>query len=1178
MTLHVNIGAYQPGYAFSRDINLLYKNPSMSVDDDPIATQLIGTHVSGDYWIYSITIVSPLPFADNCGYGCRFTDDTTTSVNIFNGNYFNTDVNNRLANRYFPSYRMDPRSPLCDLVWHADLSESMSLVSNSYDGVYGDSFETDFSNHNIYPNWVDSEDDYHTPTGDYTVAMIDLIDRLRSSMRDLYGYDKLLMTNWARHPAYDDAMTIMDGALIEDFAADWEDYGDDTGSIYSEQEWYRKINDAIEMVQNSTMPIYLLAESTVNRYSDRIWALASYFLVSDVTDRVHISARELYNYLRPISMPPGITNDDRDWAYYPEFQLNMGQPESSYDPFLNLSAYTVAAEKNLTCSVPPGLPGIANDGQIHRRIFENGTIILNSAYCRNSSPDWDYVVNDSCTYELVFDDKHILEGGRFYTEYREPGDIITLQDGNAHIFMEMACASPLLDASFTTTIYTNADNQRLHAHATSWNGDPMWFEVDAEALGLGSQMILSAGPVLYESEPFTCSAAAGTYPLPVYIRDDSGYALYDTLVVEVEESPELVAKYVNKSTSVVDLNYPGIPYSEITLDYDNDDREDLLITLQSSSPRLFRNAEDGLNGVPEFEPIPNAFDNTINNLLSARGSAAADYNNDGHIDLFIAHETHPMLLRNRGPNTTPRFVNDGLSLTYQVIENEQTVTHYTLEKSWAGTWGDMNNDGLVDLLVTRADAAGATKLQGTHTHHPFVLLLNQSTSNQTAFGMMSQLFGGNEAPPITASSASWVDIDADGWLDLFLPSLGDPADTRLYHRTAPPYYTDEFTSRFPGVELVGVDAAVWADLNRDGLPDMISTERGGDRLRLFMNDPANPGHFVDCSAWADATGPATDLRPVDFDLDGWTDLVAVADETTTQPGVHLLRNTGDVRLPGGFPYFKDVSSEAGFTAESERVSGMAAADFLNDGDVDFLLGRERAHNTYYFSAVNADGVTEPPSSHWLGIRLNAASAANNSSGIGAVVTVEAGGASTTQVVDGGSGLGGQQSAALRFGLGDVSSGVMVRTRWPGGFEQIFENVTVDSEVTIQDETDPTVIESSLVANVYYIPNNTLTWVLTWDTAYSYAPDCDRVLIAAPGLAPITYAPSSAGVIATSGSKSGGGYWHRFQISGVKCDGGNYAYSVVSDTHAPQFTEHTTASGNFMSYFCTHGGGEPNVEE
>lgn len=643
-------------------------------------------------------------------------------------------------------------------------------------------------------------------------------------------------------------------------------------------------------------------------------------------------------------------------------------------------------------------------------------------------------------------------------------------------------------------------------------------------------------------------------------------------------SEPVTAKYVNKSTSVVGLDYPGIPYSEITLDYDNDGREDLLVTLQAGPPRLYRNAEDGNNGVPEYAPIQDAFDEDINDLLSARGCAAADYNNDGYVDLFIAHETHPMLLRNRGPNTTPRFANDGPSLNYQVIEDGQTVTHYYLEKSWAGTWGDMNNDGLVDLLVTRADAAGATKLQGTHLHRPFVLLLNQSTSSQTAFALMAQLFNGNETPPITASSASWADIDADGWLDLFLPSLGDPADTRLYHRTAPPYYADEFAARFPGVELGGVDAAVWADLNRDGLPDMISTDRGGGRLRLFMNDPAVPGHFIDCSVWADATGPTTDLRPVDFDLDGWTDLVAVADETTTQPGVHLLRNTGDVELPGGFPYFKNVSSEAGYAAESERVSGMAAADFLNDGDVDILLGRERAHNTCYFSAVAADGVTEPPSSHWLGVRLNAASAANNSSGIGAMVTVEANGASTTQVVDGGSGLGGQQCAALRFGLGDVSSGVTVRTRWPGGFEQIIDNVTVDSEETIQDETDPTVIESSLVANAYYIPNNTLTWVLTWDTAYSYAPDCDRVLIAAPGLAPITYAPGDPGVIATNGIKNGGGYWHRFQINGVKCDGGNYAYSVVSDTHAPQFTEHTTASGNFMSYFCTHGGGEPNVEE
>ncbi len=655
-----------------------------------------------------------------------------------------------------------------------------------------------------------------------------------------------------------------------------------------------------------------------------------------------------------------------------------------------------------------------------------------------------------------------------------------------------------------------------------------------------------------------------------------GQGLYYSQLPPPDEP--LTAKYVNKSTSVVGLVYPGIPYSEITLDYDNDDREDLLVTLQSGSPKLYRNKGVGNNGVPEFELLTDAFDNTINNLLSARGCAAADYNNDGHVDLFIAHETYPMLLRNKGPDTAPRFENVGNLLTY--VEPDHPI-QYTLEKSWAGSWVDMDGNDDLDLLVTRADAPGASKLEGSHSKLPLALLINTGNQGGIPFVLMPHLFGSSSTDPVTASSVATADIDGDGWSEILIPSLGGSADTRLYRRTAElPYYYSEFNERFPGADLGGVDAAVWIDLNRDAHPDLVASARYNDaeRVRIFMNDPADPGHFIDCTAWADEIGPTTDLRPVDFDLDGWIDLVAVADATTANPGVHLLRNTGDAGLSVGIPYFRDVTAEVGFAADSERVSGLAVADFLGDGDVDLLLGRELDHDTFYFSAVAADGATEPPSSHWTGVRLNVESGANNRSGVGAVVTVEADGVTTTQAIDGGSGLGSQQCTALRFGLGDavISPEVTVRTRWPGGFEQINDNVTVDSEVIIQDETDPTVIESSLVAYVYYIPDNTLTWMVTWDTAYSYAMDLDRVLITVPHQGTLIYTPSSDHVTASTGRKSSGGYWHRFYIEKVPCELGTYIFTVVSDTHAPQFTVHTTASGQYLSTYCASGEGEPNV--
>jgi len=706
----------------------------------------------------------------------------------------------------------------------------------------------------------------------------------------------------------------------------------------------------------------------------------------------------------------------------------------------------------------------------------------------------------------------------------------------------------------------------------------MWFEVDADILGLGSQVVLSEGPGLYESESFVCYADTGTYHLPVYLRDEYGYALYDTLTVKVLESPELVARYVNKSTDVDGLEYDGMPYSEMVIDYDTDGDEDMLITrYYGGGPLLFTNVGHHQNGAPRYEQELDAFENSIQALDQQRGCAAADYDNNGYSDVFIAHDTYPMLLRNRGPGNVPIFINDGMQLTY-LDENENE--HYTLATSWAGSWSDVNKDGLVDLLVTRADGSGAGKLNGTHTHQPFVFLLNQSVPASTYFAIMPLMFGVNGTASVTASSVSWSDIDGDGWQDLFLPSLGTPSDTRLYRRTEQPVFVDEFTMRFPGIELGGVDAAIWADLNRDTYPDMIASARydGAKRPRIFMNNPANPGNFVERTAWADTIGPTTDIRAVDFDLDGWPDLVAVADSNTTKPGIHLLRNTGQEGLAGGFPYMHDVTAQTGFAGDVERVSGLAAADFLNDGDIDLVLGREDENQKFYYSATAADSVLEEPASHWLGVKLKVNSGANNRSGIGTVVTVQAGDDIIRQDIDGGCGLGGQNSQSLRFGLSGYTGSMTVTTRWPGGYEQDTTLTTSDAILMIQDKTDPTVIEASLDRSVYYTPNRTLTWIVTWDTAYSYAPDLDRVLILVPGQGTLTYAPGGAHVTATSGRKSGGGYWHRFQIEQVPCAYGYYTYSVVSDTHAPQFTEHTTASELYRSTFCASGEGEPNVED
>lgn len=165
----------------------------------------------------------------------------------------------------------------------------------------------------------------------------------------------------------------------------------------------------------------------------------------------------------------------------------------------------------------------------------------------------------------------------------------------------------------------------------------------------------------------------------------------------------------------------------IALDYDDDGDADLLFTRHNGGgPLLYSNVGYHQNGTPRYEQVVDAFENSIQALHQQRGCAAADYDNDGYTDIFIACDTYSMRLRNRGPGKVPIFINDGrLPTDLDEIENE----HFNLATSWAGSWSDVNKDDLADQLVTRATGSGAGILNSTHTHQSFVFLLNQRVPN-----------------------------------------------------------------------------------------------------------------------------------------------------------------------------------------------------------------------------------------------------------------------------------------------------------------------------------------------------------------------------------------------------------------------------------------------------------------
>jgi hypothetical protein len=173
---------------------------------------------------------------------------------------------------------------------------------------------------------------------------------------------------------------------------------------------------------------------------------------------------------------------------------------------------------------------------------------------------------------------------------------------------------------------------------------------------------------------------------------------------------------------------------------------------------------------------------------------------------------------------------------------------------------------------------------------------------------------------------------------------------------------------------------------------------------------------------------------------------------------------------------------------------------------------------------------DSPVSDWVGVRL-IAGGANNSSAIGARVRFYIGSTfEQVQIVDGGSGKGGQADNVLICGLGGLTGSVSAEITWPGGFVQT-ASLTRNQVNTIADDTVPGVPTS--VSGVYTaLPEGQAELTFTWDTPHSCKPSLDKVTITdrprQPSQCPlgtVVLTPSSENVTHAVFAKAGGGYRH-----------------------------------------------------
>jgi hypothetical protein len=467
--------------------------------------------------------------------------------------------------------------------------------------------------------------------------------------------------------------------------------------------------------------------------------------------------------------------------------------------------------------------------------------------------------------------------------------------------------------------------------------------------------------------------------------------------------------------------------------------------------RLYRN---DLDVRPDGTRTLRFTDVTAASGIAARGYgmgvAAADFNNDGCVDLLIT---------NLGPNQLYRNNCDG----------SFTDVSAALGPAPAGpTWSvsasffDYDRDGWLDLFIGHyVTYSVAMNIRcflpsgGPNYCPPQVYRAQPSTlyhnnrdgtfSDVTAAAGMATEFG----PTLGVSTA---DFNGDGWIDIYVANDGQPNQLWINQRNG----TFKNTALLSGTAVgeagtakssMGVDAS---DFDNDGDEDLLVTTLTGQGSDLFVNDGS--GSFTEQGAPAGIRAPSLPLTGfgvgwLDIDNDGWLDILSVNGAVSRDPErpkelfsleqrLQLLRRAGNGR-------FEDVSGQAGGAFRRSEVGrGAAFGDIDNDGKTDVIVANDAGPVRLLINTLES-------AHHWVGLRLVGLDPPRDMLGARVEIVRSHGPTLWRRARSDGSYASANDPRVIA-GLGASDERPTVNVRWPSGRAEVFTDVAVDRYTTLTE--------------------------------------------------------------------------------------------------------------------------------
>jgi hypothetical protein len=505
---------------------------------------------------------------------------------------------------------------------------------------------------------------------------------------------------------------------------------------------------------------------------------------------------------------------------------------------------------------------------------------------------------------------------------------------------------------------------------------------------------------------------------------------------------------LNNSATPEKHQIETMPGGVAVFDYDNDGYPDIYLVNGAAQPSLRKNEPKYWNrlyrnkGNFVFEDVTEKAGVAGNGYNI--GVAAGDFDNDGHVDLFVTGVNGNTLFRNRG---------DG---TFEDVTQRAGLA----SDRWAisAAWVDYDNDGLLDLFLVnyvKWDPAReifcgepSTKIR-TYCHPRFYEPLANRLYHNNGDGTFTDVSerAGIGAHLGKGMGVAVADYDHDGRMDIFVAN--DTLPNFLFHNEGAGKFSEAALTA--GVALkddakatssMGVD---FRDIDNDGAEDLIVTALAGETFPLFMN--LGKGLFSDMT-YTNRVGPVSlglsgwSAGIVDFDNDGWKDIFTangdvqdnselLSSQKSRQPNLFLL-NDGHGKFSGKV------------FGQAAQHRGAAFGDFDRDGRVDVVVTRLNESPVLLRNVMGADN-------HWLGLKL--VGTRSNRDAIGARIVVRTGKLTQVNHVSTAVGYASSSDSVLHFGLGKSTQADQIDIEWPSGARQQLKNVKADQYLTIREETN-----------------------------------------------------------------------------------------------------------------------------